>query len=67
MISDTATDGTVRGTFSIEGADAAQFSVSAAGEVSAALDFDNQDSAGTDAHLFNVVYTSAAGDRFVKL
>ena len=67
VISDTATDGTVRGTFSIEGADAAQFSVSAAGEVSAALDFDNQDSAaGTDAYSFNVVYTSAAGDRFVE-
>ena len=66
VISDTATDGTVRGTFSIEGADVPT-SVSAAGEVTAALDFDNQDSsAGTDAYSFNVVYTSAAGDRFVE-
>ena len=35
VIGHTATDGTVRGSFSIEGADAAQFSVSAAGEVTA--------------------------------
>ena len=67
VIADTATDGTVRGEFSIEGADAAQFNVTAAGEVSAAIDYDNQDSAaGTDAYSFNVVYTSAAGDRFVE-
>ena len=67
VISDTATDGTVRGGFSIEGADAAQFAVSATGEVTALIDFDNQDSAaGTDAYSFNVVYTSAAGDRFVE-
>jgi len=67
VIADTATDGTVRGAFSIEGADSALFSVNAAGEVSASLDYDNQDSAaGTDAYSFNVVYTSAAGDRFVE-
>ena len=67
VIADTATDGTVRGSFSIEGADAARFAVSSAGEVSAAIDFDNQDSAaGTDAYAINVVYTSAAGDRFVE-
>ena len=67
VIADTATDGTVRGGFTIEGADASQFSVSSTGEVTAALDFDNQDSAaGTDAYSFNVVYTSASGDRFVE-
>jgi len=67
VLSDTASDGTIRGSFSIEGADAAQFSVNASGVVSAALDYDNQDSAaGTDAYSLNVVYTSSAGDRFVE-
>ena len=67
VISDTATDGTIRGGFSIEGADASQFTIGATGEVTASLDFDNQNSAaGTDAYSFNVVYTSAAGDRFVE-
>jgi len=67
VLADTATDGTVRGSFSIEGADASMFTVNSAGEVSASLDYDNQNSAaGTDAYSFNVVYTSAAGDRFIE-
>ena len=67
VISDTATDGTIRGEFSIEGADQARFSIDASGQVSAAIDFDNENSAaGTDAYSLNVVYTSSSGDRFVE-
>ena len=55
----------MRGSFSIEGADAAQFQVTVAGQA-ASLDYDNQNSAaGTDAYSFNVVYIRC-DDRFVE-
>ena len=67
VLSDTASDGTIRGSFSITGADASQLSISATGEVTAAIDFEaNGSSAGTNAYSFNVVYTNSSGDTFTE-
>ena len=67
VLADTATDGTVRGSFSLTGADASQFSISATGEVTAAIDFEaNGSSAGNNAYAMNVVYTNASGDTFTE-
>ena len=66
VISDTATDGTIV-EVSLLKVQMHGFTIGATGEVTASLDFDNQNSAaGTDAYSFNVVYTSATDDRFVE-
>jgi flagellin len=67
VLSDTATDGTIRGSFSISGADAGSFNVSATGEVTASIDFEaNGSTQGNNAYSFNVVYTNSTGDEFTE-
>lgn len=67
VLSDTASDGTVRGSFSITGADASSFNISATGEVTAAIDFEaNGSSQGNNSYSFNVVYTNSTGDAFTE-
>ena len=67
VLNDTGSDGTIRGSFSITGADASSLSIDSSGNVSAALDFEaNGSSQGTNSYSFNVVYTSSSGDEFVE-
>ena len=67
VLADTATDGTIRGEFSISGADQSSFQIDANGKVTAAIDFeDNGSSSNTNAYSFNVVYTNVRGDEFVE-
>lgn len=62
----TADTGT--GAFSVSGTDSSLFTVnSSTGIISAALNFENKQDAGTDnVYNFDVTYTSSTGDKFVE-
>ena len=67
VLADTGSDGTIRGSFSITGADSSAFSVSSTGEVTASIDFEANGSAqGNNNYSFNVVYTNSSGDEFTE-
>ena len=53
---DTASDGTVRGSFAITSADASNFNISATGEVTAAIDFEANGSSQAITHTHLTLY-----------
>ena len=67
VLDDTASDGTIRGSFSLSGADGSKFSISSTGEITGAVDFeDNGSFAGNNSYSLNVVYTNSTGDNFTE-